>query len=295
MKKDPRPPVDPDWRELLGLGEELLDYHTASSQAQFFQRIVSQRLSAGCEVWFASPFYPLPGDPIMATLPDPGAPELAALAFEKRQILMEADGEILPLKPQNHPRRVAFPLKTAEDLLGVLIAQREPGFSAKELDFLEGFCAHSAVALQVVRQAVIKNWRFEQLALVRSVSQKIQNQRDLDALCRQITRLIRDTFHIYFVSIFTVDPETGKIRFRASSGATDSSGEEVQFSVEPGQGIIGTVAQSGNEIIVSDVRSDPLLLVWRRPREGRCGLGQFSGHRCWPRCRCGQADSKQED
>ncbi len=242
---------------MLCLGEELLDYQTASSQEQFFQRIVAQRLNADCEIWFTSPFYPLPGDPVAAALPDNSAPDLVMRAYENRQFLMERDGEIQPVDPQSSPARVALPLMTAQDLLAVLLVWRNQGFSAGELEFLEGFCSHSAVALQVIRQAVVKNWRFDQLALVRSVSQKIQNQRDLDALCRQITALIRESFDIYFVSIFTVHPETGKIRFRASSGVTDSSGAEVRFSVRPGQGIIGTVAQTGEEIAVPDVHRDP--------------------------------------
>jgi GAF domain-containing protein len=218
---------------------------------------MSERLGASCEVWFAGPFYPLPGDPITGTLPDSAAPNLVMQAFEKRQILMEVAGLIEPVRPQSNPCRVAFPLTTAQDLLAVLLVSRVPGFSAAEFEFLEGFCAHSAVALQVTRQSVIKNWRFEQLALVRSVSQQIQNQRDLDALCRQITRLIRETFDIYFVSIFTVHSNSGAIRFRASSGASDSTGAEVQFTVEPGQGIIGAVAQTGKEIAVSNVQQDP--------------------------------------
>lgn len=253
----PRPPGNPDWRELLCLGEELLDHQTTSSQEQFFQRIIAQRLNAGCEIWFASPFYPLPGDRIVTTLPDNSAPDLVMRTFENRQPLMETAGSILPFKPQSNPERVAFPLMTAEDLLAVLLVEREPGFSDQELEFLDGLCSHAAVGLQVIRQAVVKNWRFEQLALVRSVSQKIQNQRDLDALCRQITDLIRKTFDFYFVSIFTVNPATGTIRFRASSGATDPFGGEVRFAVEPGQGIIGMAAQTGEEITVTDVHRDP--------------------------------------
>lgn len=242
---------------MLSLGEELLDCQSAASQAQFFRRIISQRLGADCEVWFASPFYPLPGDPAMTTLPDSRAPDLVAQAFEKRQILMRVNEAVQTAKPQPDHCQVAFPLMTAQDLLAVLLVHLKAGLSAADLEFLEGFCAHSALGLQVIRQAVIKNWRFEQLSLVRSVSQRIQNQRDLDALCRQITHLIRETFNFYYVAIFTVQPQTGLIRFRASSGAMDSAGGEVQFTVEPGQGIIGRVAQIGEEIAVADVRQDP--------------------------------------
>ncbi len=256
MKKNPRPPVDPDWRELLCLGEELLDYQSAQSQAQFFQRIIAQRLKANGEVWFSGQFYPLPGDPAMVTLPSEAAPAVVREAFDRRQITAEMDGAILPASAQGSPQRVAIPLSTAEDLLGILLIEREQAFSKKELEFIEGFCAHSALALQVIRQGVIKNWRFEQLALVRSVSQKMQNQRDLDSLCRQVARLIQETFDIYYVSIFTIQPVTGTIRFRASAGVTDATGVNIQFPVAPGEGIIGIVAQTGKELAVPDVDQD---------------------------------------
>jgi len=251
---------NPDWRELLCLGEELLDYHSANTQEQFFQRTIQQRLNARCEVWFSSQFYPLPGDMACNILPDVNAPELVQKAFEQRAPQIEIDGSIQPLLNQNDPERIALPFLTAKDLLGILLVYREPGFSRKELEFLERFCAHSAFALQVIRQVVIKNWRFEQLALVRSVSRKIQNQRDLDTLCQQVTKLIQETFNIYYVAIFSVNPSNGLIRFCASAGQNNIDGSEIQFTVKPGAGIIGKVAQTGKEMVVTDVHSDPAYL-----------------------------------
>ena len=260
MKKNPRHPVNQDWRELLCLGEELLDYQSSDSQAQFFQRIIQQRLNSSCEVWFSGEFYPLPGDSTLTTLPNFTAPRLVQESFSQRKPLIETSGKILTYSTQNNPTRVAFPFSTAQDLFGILLVNREPGFSCEELEFLEGFCAHSAVALQVVTQAVIKNWRFEQLALVRSVSRNIQNQHDVDQLCRLITKLIQETFDIYFVAIFTKEPANHSIRFRASAGVTNADSSEIRFSVQPGEGIIGTVAQTGVEMVVSDVRLNPVYI-----------------------------------
>jgi len=45
--------------------------------------------------------------------------------------------------------------------------------SSHDLDFIEGVLTHSALAMQVHRQEVIKIWRSEQLGLVRKVNSQI--------------------------------------------------------------------------------------------------------------------------
>ena len=98
-------------------------------------------------------------------------------------------------------------------------------------------------------------WSTQLLELVRSVGQQITDVYDLEELARKITRDILDTFHYYYVAIFTYRKDQNLIQFRASAKATspDSSAAGVS-EVEPvvqlkvGQGIIGRVARSGKEV-----------------------------------------------
>ncbi len=88
-----------------------------------------------------------------------------------------------------------MPLNADDDLLGILHLYRSPGqtpFEADSLNTLEGIAHHAALALQVTCQQAVKNWRYGQLVLVRSVSNQIANEIDLGLLCQRVTRLARN-------------------------------------------------------------------------------------------------------
>lgn len=258
MKTRPGLNRDPVWKELLHLGEGLLEYQTASSQIEFVRQSLEERFNASSDIWFAQPFYPLPGESQLNLVPSTTAPELISESFIQRQILIEVNGGVQSRSSKIDPVRIAFPLLTQQDLLGILLVERDSGFSKTEQDFLEALSANWAVAMQVTRQVVIKNWRFDQLALVRNVSKQIANQRDLDALYQQVVDLVQETFNIYFVSIFTVNNSDDALNFQASAGSAECSCAEIKFDVHLGEGIIGTVAKTGEELSVTVV-TDELL------------------------------------
>jgi phosphoserine phosphatase RsbU/P len=115
--------------------------------------------------------------------------------------------------------------------------------------------------MQATRQAALKNWRFEQLALVRSVSFQIANVLDLDELARRVTGLILNTFKYYYVAIFTLAPGASVLQFRASARSPSCCGEGESpspgFPVALGEGIVGYVAQTGQELVAGKVDREP--------------------------------------
>ena len=245
----------PDWKLFLELGAELLSRETTADQSALIRQFIADHLHADSTIWFAQPAYPLPGETIQQLLPDPKAPAL----------VLSAAADHLPhsrYRKTETKSQIALPLITQGYLLGVLLVERlgPAPFSNNEKAVLRGVVDHAAVALQTTRQMCLKNWRFDQLALVRSVSARIANQRNLDELCRQVTGLIQETFDFYFVSIFTLADDADTLRFRASSGP---AGLDLQVweqtSIRTGQGMIGTVAQTGQEILASDVTREPLF------------------------------------
>lgn len=94
----------------------------------------------------------------------------------------------------------------------------------------------------------------EMLSLVRTVSAQIANVLDLDELAQRVTRLIRDTFHYYFVAIFTIKEGQQTLEYRDS--APQFTTWTPSFSIHIGEGIIGQVALRGMEIIANDVKQD---------------------------------------
>ncbi|MBS3784168.1 MAG: GAF domain-containing protein, partial [Anaerolineae bacterium] len=159
---------------------------------------------------------------------------------------------------------LAAPLRAPDGIVGVLELRRPQGphFSEEELALVQGLAAQSAAALQATRQVAIERWRMDQLSLVGTVSAEVANVLDLDALAGRVTKLVLRTFGYYYVALFTLEPDEETLLCRASAGPVESrDGEEERRSPAPsvriGQGIVGHVAQTGQEILAGDVSREP--------------------------------------
>ena len=158
--------------------------------------------------------------------------------------------------------------KSVPEFLGILQIERPegPNLSGSEIQLLEALAAQSALALQAGLHIARERWRRDQLSLVRQVSLQLINLRDLDEIARRITALILETFRYYYVAIFTLEPGQDVLHFRASAGprrpAAHSTPAANAYSpalaVHLGQGMIGHVAQTGEEVLANDVRREAL-------------------------------------
>jgi len=251
LKEGSRTKTDHLWTQLLNLGEQLVHQPAIAEQRTLVEKTASQLLDSHAQLWLDPHAFQLPGEDLPfpeQTNPSP----ITQAALQSRRIQREAN-----------PPRLGVPLINQDLLLGVLelIRPDGPGFKPAEINLVERLAAYSAVSIQVTRQAMIKNWRSEQLSLVRSVSAQIANVMDLDELSRQVTRLICDTFHYYYVGLFTLDPGQDVLQFRASALPKRRISRPTKTPVYPpihlGQGLVGQVAQNGEEILAENVQEEP--------------------------------------
>jgi sigma-B regulation protein RsbU (phosphoserine phosphatase) len=252
---DPDSTPVPQWKEFLDLGEELLRQPNAISISRKLQETLENKLNCNAHLWLATPFYPLPGEPAIDTLPNVNSDSLVQSAF---------DTKTKTVNPKNTKKgpfvinEIALPVTTQGNTLGILHVKRniDLPFSTDEINYIEGLATYAAVAMQVNRQVTIKNWRYDQLSLVRSVSSQIANVLNLDELCKRVTNLIQCSFNYYHVALFTLNEDTKLLNFRASS-LECSPTDNPLFSVTFGDGLIGEVAQTGKEIIALNVADEP--------------------------------------
>ncbi len=254
-----RQAADPEWKQLLRLGEQLVNQSTPTAQCDLIVEAISQLLSAQVRVWLASPHYPLPGVSAMETLPDAAATPIVhqALAEQKMQC-QPAVTEAGANPPAGGPNLVAIPLMVKELTLGVVQVERAqgPAFNEHDLNFLEGLVTHAAVGMELTRQEALKNWRLEQLHLVRSISAQISTLPGPDELYKHVTRLIQEMFGYDYVAIFTLDESRNTLNFRSSASRDQSTPLRQDFTIRPGEGIVGSAAETGAEIIAGDVRQE---------------------------------------
>ena len=247
-----------NWRSYLQLVEELLNQQNAASLAAFLNQRVQSLLDCAAVLWFVEPFFPLPGEPEIQTIPSSPAPEIVLQAYKENQPHILESKSIVE-GHQQEKFELALPCVTQSNLLAVLHVTREKKFSTAEKELLSGITSHAAVAMQVNRQVTLKNWRFDQISLVRSVSSQISNITDLDTLSRRVTALIQCSFDFYYVSIFTLDSPSDLLHMRASSRDCNETSKSPVFTVKVGEGIIGHVAATGKEYIARDVSNDSLF------------------------------------
>lgn len=238
------------WRQYLWLVEELLNQPDIDSQRALITKELEHHLHCEADIWLAEPYFPLPGEPDIKTLSSGYPPKIVLQAVKTHTIQNRHE------KKPTGKYVLAAPMITRDNLLGVIQVSRsaEKPLTQDEIDYLEGVASHSAVALQIARQIILKNFRNEQLELVRSVSEQIANFTDIDSFCQQVTKSIQSTFDYYFVSIFTVDKASPDLKFRASSVSGDQEISGLSFTVEKGEGLVGYVAETGSEVIAADVR-----------------------------------------
>lgn len=251
-KTPPELPVDlleplPLWKHFLNLGEDLLNQPNSSSLCKKFGETVQHELSCSARLWLCEPYYPLPGEPAVDVLPSVEASEVVQTAWIGRKTTA---------LPGNF--ELALPVITQNHMLGVLHVFRDKDqvFTDEDKQHLESLVAVAALSMQVNRQEALKNWRYDQISLVRSVSSQIANVLDLDELCKRVTNLIQCSFDYYHVSLFTIEEGSQQLKFRASSLECAPDTNPSLQGIMIGEGLVGEVAQTGLEIITKDVNQD---------------------------------------
>ena len=100
---------------------------------------------------------------------------------------------------------------------------------------------------------IVRN--YEEMALLYDLSVKLSAQSDLERICQIVADEVQSVLPAKNLSILLVDAQTGVLH---SKIAVDrDSHRHAPFQLQPGQGITGRVAQTGQPLIVCDVGQDP--------------------------------------
>jgi len=245
-KNSPARKTDPPGRQIIQLGDELLKGGSLESRRDLILETASRLLHAQVEIWLEESQFHLPG-----LNQNPSFP---AQPPEGQMLETFITGNPLPAKGAR--TRLVFPIKNGAVSLGVIQAQR-PGkpFRKNEIEMLEGLAGHVSLALVAAHRLAVDQWRTEQLTLVRRVSVQIANVLNLDVLTRRVTKLIQRTFNYYYVAIFTHTTSQEFLNFRSSAGQARGRGKPLKIRL--GDGLIGSVAQTGEEAITNDISTEP--------------------------------------
>ncbi len=253
-----RSPLSSDWRDLASLGEQIVSATSLASQRDQIVSITSHLINGKVEVWLREGLFRLPtmdGESLFPEEPDlPGMQRALKLGRvctkQKRGTKTNA----------SRGTWASAPLEEQGITLGALQITRPkgPDFKQDELDLMHGLAGVIAVSLVASHRVAVERFQLNQINLVREVSSQIANVLNVDELSTRVTELIQQTFHYYYVGIFTVQHGSNSLRFRSSAMASRKGKrrKKVALDVEIGQGLIGQVAAEGERVLVEDVKKD---------------------------------------
>ena len=245
-----------DWREVAGLGEQLVSTSSLVVQHDLIVATTSRLIMGKTDVWLNENIF---------RLPDWDAKRLFPIqpALEGMQNAVKKHKPVLRNANKKAKTKKTFTAVSIEDqgfVLGALQVTRSrgPNFSKEEIELIESLASIVALGLYASHRVEVERFRLGQLNLVRQVSAQIANVLNVDELARRVAELIQKTFNYYYVGIFTVRSGTKSLRFRSSASATRKGKKKmaIALDVEIGQGLIGEVAESGERIVASDVQAD---------------------------------------
>lgn len=101
--------------------------------------------------------------------------------------------------------------------------------------------------------------RSRQLQAATRISSAVSAIRDVSALLDEAVRLIPETFDYDHAGIFLIDEARGYARLQAASSEGGQRMLARQHELQLGQGIVGSVAQTGEPRIALDVGEDPVF------------------------------------
>jgi sigma-B regulation protein RsbU (phosphoserine phosphatase) len=264
-----RSPISSDWRDIASLGEQIVNASSLAAQRDYIVAMTSRLVTGDVEVWLDEKAFRLPNLEEQNVFP--AEPELPGMQralkteqLQTKQLPVTRAERSASRAARRHVQRaawVAVPLIEQEVSLGAIQVTRKEGpeFKRRELELLERLAEAVAVSLVAWHRLTVERFRLNQLNLVREVSAQIANVLDVDELARRVTELIQQTFHYYYVAIFTLQESSSSLRFRSSASAPRKGRRKAALAlqVEIGQGLIGQAAAEGERIIVDDARQDP--------------------------------------
>ncbi|HKG53431.1 MAG TPA: GAF domain-containing protein, partial [Anaerolineales bacterium] len=264
-----RSPLTSDWRAIASLGEQIANATSLAEQRDRIVAMTSRLIQGEVDVWLDEKIFRLPSLKEGDLFPE--QPELQGMQralkagqVSTRQQRTKNNAPRGTLRHGSATQRAAWaavPLIEQGVILGALQITRPKGpeFKQRELDMLERLAGAVSVSLNASHRVAVERFRLNQLNLVREVSAQIANVLNVNELASRVTELIQQTFHYYYVAIFTLQESSPSLRFRSSAMAPRKGKRKasVALEVEIGQGLIGQAAAEGERILVDDVKQDP--------------------------------------
>lgn len=142
-----------------------------------------------------------------------------------------------------------------EGVLHFIHKPRGPRFNERDIWLMELFAAQSSIALEKSRLLQEAQHRANQLATLSEVSVAISSTLDLDTALQRVMDCAVQILNAEAGSLLLMDPRGKELTFEVVLGPTGAN--LLGLKTEVGKGIVGTVAKTGEPLIINDATADP--------------------------------------
>ncbi len=152
---------------------------------------------------------------------------------------------------------LAVPMRLGDQVIGMLSAQsyKPHSYTEEDQSLLEMLSAHAAVAIENARLYNKTRQRLIELEMVNRISTSL---REASSVAEMLPRLLDETLNVLQSdsgAIWLFDPSRQMIKEAISRGWF---ARLEQLDARPGEGITGTVFQSGQTYISKEIATDPV-------------------------------------
>jgi GAF domain-containing protein len=147
-------------------------------------------------------------------------------------------------------------------LLGTLgfLWKHTNGANQSQLPLLNQLANAMALAIERSRLFLETNRQAEQMEMLNELGRQLGEQIDTQILCQSVVDCLHEAFDFTGANVFLLDDSNEYVVLQAAAGQHLERPIPGQYRQALGQGLIGQVAQTGEQLLVDDTRSHPDFL-----------------------------------
>jgi len=201
-------------------------------------------------------------DQLKAVRPESGFGVIAqALKERTPQIVTDAEQEAHPVctKPEIRSALVV-PIFYEGVAVGTinLYSTGVAAFDKDDMEFVQTLSTQAAIAIGHARLYANLQRRVDNLAVINEVGRALSATLDPEALLGTIVETSAQLLGCDYATIFLLDSQDGRFTPRMSYGYGIEKTKNLRFA--HGEGLVGSVAEAGKALIISDTSTDPRCL-----------------------------------
>jgi len=151
------------------------------------------------------------------------------------------------------------PLLSRGEVIGLLgiCHEKKRHYSKDNFRTLSTFATQVAIAIENATTYEKMEKRLDELSRLSQISELLSTSLDLEKVLNMIVKVTAQLFNAKICSLCLIEENSDLLTIKATFGIDEISKRNAPMNIKVGEGIMGTVASTGQALSVTDVSKDP--------------------------------------